>query len=97
MLYHFFNNQCVRESEVDSERLRFPCLINYDMSARCRASKERKNSTGFPCLAIEFIQAKEEIRRFPCLYAPFVRPCMYRRSDRESVLAAESAYVEQSR
>ena len=41
--------------------------------------------------------AGNEIRLVPCLYAPFVRLYMYPRSDRESVQAAESAYVEQSR
>ena len=33
--------QC--ESGVDSKRLqRPPCLMNYEMSARCRANKERE-------------------------------------------------------
>ena len=38
-----------------------------------------------------------EIKLFPCLYTLLFRLYMYRRPDRESVVAAESAYMEQSR
>ena len=56
-----------------------------------------KHSTGFPCLVIEFVQAKEEIRRFhACMLPSSDHACIIDQIG-ESVPAAESVYVEQSR